>query len=509
MTAKKSNRPEQAREFLIQANKIKVDIENAEKSGESLKKKDLPPPPSNFPPSASESPAVAQTEKKEEKSKIEKINQNETKQKSQPAPASATVTAPVNSIKSSNSNSLRSELSFDALLSRLQSQVDSLTGEVKEILIAGRASPESKSLALQINRLKVRSQTDFDLVTAARKKNLPPPVFHYEKVKVKEEIKFDSIDENSIKMEIRAATDLKPAKESGLSPEDLNSFVVCKFELGDSESTFTTEVRKKSSAPQFNQENFFKIDGRSKATIRKIKAGKINFTLYHKRFLLSAIEIGHGDLKLKELANRAEIVEAVKLRGAEGRKAGEIQISVKVKKPFETPDIREVEREIIVVDEFFDSEEKKSEATQPPAVKVETSEVAAALPPGVSESDLVDPHQISDIFSNDALEAEIELIQAKLSQSSGNAEESQELRERLLQAQTQLTVLVTAVQNGNLSLDRYLEKLKESIKFGQSVAVALNQRGKKSDAILVLRRVNIMKKEVQTAEENRDQLEDE
>lgn len=436
---------------------------------------------------------------------------------------------------------VRQGLEYDTLLAKLQKQISELDAAMRTTIATGNASKTSKLVALQYHRSKKQSQTDYELVLAARNKMLPPPHTKEEQVKVQHELRFDDLADDVVQVTVHKCTELQAKTTVSNNSDDLNPFIVAKYDYSDNDISFTTEAKKKTGSPVFEHNHQFKIEKRSKMTARKIRQSKLSFTVFHKRFLLSAVEIGHCEMKVKDLMEKAELVENIKLKSPSGARAGEITVTVRVRQPFEALDIRDTAKTLIIVEEFVGNDGSTSINIphQPIAVSshaVQNHNITAAstatyptpstttapvpvatpapirtpLPAGLTEADISDPHNIADMVSNDVLEAELALTQQSLvhAQASKNSELIDELTTRLQLAQTQLTILVTAVQNGNLSLDAYLEKLKEMIKKFQSIAVVLKQRNQKTDAIRVLRRVNIMKNEVESAESNRDQLDE-
>ena len=71
---------------------------------------------------------------------------------------------------------------------------------------------------------------------------------------------------------------------------------------------------------------------------------------------------------------------------------------------------------------------------------------------------------------------------------------------------TAAAVLLLA-EDGKLSLDEYLNSLRSSIVSETQLAIALNRANRKLDALRVMNRIKIMKKELETAEENKEELE--
>ncbi|CAM9859855.1 unnamed protein product [Heterosigma akashiwo] len=82
---------------------------------------------------------------------------------------------------------------------------------------------------------------------------------------------------------------------------------------------------------------------------------------------------------------------------------------------------------------------------------------------------------------------------------------------RLTQLQGALGLLVGAVQKGDLSLDRYLDRLRDRVVRRDKIvlALALKRAGRTRDAAAVLRRLKTMQAEIAGAEEAAADEEDE
>jgi len=119
-------------------------------------------------------------------------------------------------------------------------------------------------------------------------------------------------------------------------------------------------------------------------------------------------------------------------------------------------------------------------------------------------------YSVLSMFSNDVLEWEINTrIPALLSlaRQRKDAAAVEDCTDRLTSAQTQLQILVTAVQAGRLQLDVYLQQLRDGITRSELLARELMRRQRKDDAKQVIQRVQIMRHELKTAEDNAADLE--
>ena len=146
----------------------------------------------------------------------------------------------------------------------------------------------------------------------------------------------------------------------------------------------------------------------------------------------------------------------------------------------------------------------------------------------LTKEEMVDPHSVNHIESNEVLEHEISQAEdfirscsLTISSVSNDDDDDKEgdliaMRIRLQLLQSKLQVLVYKVQNDVLTMEQYLNLLRERIKRDQVLAIYLKQSSSSSsstkvddsgssnvqDALRVLKRVKIMQKEVSDAEES-------
>ena len=489
-------------------------------------------------------------------------------------PSSARPTVPVSAAPSSSSSSssssgpklsVRDNLEYDDLVSKLDAQIASLTASMKAVVegtggsggavVAG--SKNAKLLALQYFRAKTRSTKDRDLVLLARSRLLRPPQTHLEELAVQQELCFPDLGDDEISVVVERGTDLHNRAATG-DPKDLSTYVSMFVEYAvDMEGNYraagahsTPLAKQKGSSPNWAHTQRIPLpisragNKQDKTGLKRLLRSRLVFQVYHKRFLLGSIEVGRAEVRLKELSLRSELSLALKLKDAKtAERTGELHVVVRLRRPFEGIDLRENKLSLIIVDEFEDGAAAAAAAPThahapapaaahtpaPPAVAAAavaaSPAVSASAPPvaaapsssagvaaavGVPAVDLSDPHDVVKMHSNDVLEAEVAMLQTQLAQLAAHpdrAEEADALRDRLTAAQVQLQVLVTQVQHGKLSLEEYLAGLRSSIASESALAIALGRAARKEDAIRVLQRVKIMKAELQNAEENQEELE--
>lgn len=430
-------------------------------------------------------------------------------------------------------------------------------------------------LALQYFRAKTRSTKDRDVLLLARQRNLPPPATHTEEIEMQQELSFPAMNDTTLEVVIACGRDLHNSRIVS-APKDLAPSVQIALDyaidldgntkVGPSQSTPSL----KGPEPAWSQTlrlslPFVPRQGEKpdRAAVKKLLRSRVTFTLLHKRFLLGLTEVARGDVRLKEFGSKAEVVTQVKLKEATtGARCGELDVTLRLRRPFEGIDLRSVKQTVLVVDEFEDVPTVEvqpvippaptpSHSAPPPAVtsttnlapapcdnllqppatipRASSSDDVSGIASPAAASDIVDgvdlssPHAIAKFHSNDLLEFEIERSQSQLAHVRARiangarevdeegvdllAAQVDELEDRITALKVALEVLVTRVQNGKLSLTDYLAQIRVDIAQESRLALALSRAQRKPDAARVVERVKIMKAELANAEENQEELE--
>jgi len=153
----------------------------------------------------------------------------------------------------------------------------------------------------------------------------------------------------------------------------------------------------------------------------------------------------------------------------------------------------------------------KQESGTSDSTAEQTSAVAAlalaARASNLTQKELDDPHCVDFIESNDVLDAEIKAASEALVGAGADEDERFALTLRLQLLQTKMQLLVYAVQTEALSLPDYLDKLRQRVRRDSEMALAfkaLREKENISTALKIMRRINVMKQEIQNAEEGRE-----
>lgn len=113
----------------------------------------------------------------------------------------------------------------------------------------------------------------------------------------------------------------------------------------------------------------------------------------------------------------------------------------------------------------------------------------------LSEAEKEDPFNVNLLMSNDVLEAEIESCQAEL-KTAKSEDDRQEINLRLMLLTGRLSVLVSQVQSGKITLPQYVEALNARIAQDKVLAVYCSKNDRKPEALRLMKRIKIMETEV-------------
>ncbi len=124
-----------------------------------------------------------------------------------------------------------------------------------------------------------------------------------------------------------------------------------------------------------------------------------------------------------------------------------------------------------------------------------------AKPSKSSEFDEFDPRNTGGLISNNVLEWELGQINAELADAKRKGLPLDLISERKKLVNIKLQALIFAVQNEELSVEKYMDSLQNQIAEEQKLAARLKAAGKPEWAQLALTRANIMKQELEAPEE--------
>jgi len=161
------------------------------------------------------------------------------------------------------------------------------------------------------------------------------------------------------------------------------------------------------------------------------------------------------------------------------------------------------EKKIAKVKEVIQERQKEKEATS------RSSEAQMMMRQSTMQvaDDLDQYHNVDKLVSNEVMDAEIALIGEQLKTAKGNIRE--ELEERKSNIEFKQKMLGNNVNTGLLTLDQYIVDVKNMIASETKLAATLRSTGKKEHADRIAKRIQIMKQEVEEAENAEEEEEEE
>ena len=130
-----------------------------------------------------------------------------------------------------------------------------------------------------------------------------------------------------------------------------------------------------------------------------------------------------------------------------------------------------------------------AQASQPASAR--PAQGKSALP---SAEELFDPTRI---VSNNVLEAEQGFYEAEIAKAKSARRDTAELENNLSVVNGRLTMLITMIQNGNMTFEQYKDMVSTQIKQDTETCKQLGAAGRKDDARRLLKRIKIMKEELE------------
>ena len=377
----------------------------------------------------------------------------------------------------------------------------------KDPKLAAEEMREYKRLQQELTVLKSRQ-----MVVGAQ-----VPLFRWESIKKQEKIEYLELGENDLRLSIKSLSGLESVfKEHSSKTISINYNFGGGSKDTDIEGS-TKQLTYDASKPlEINYSVILNCLKRGKVAQQSFSRKKINFEIVlHRGFFRSNLIIAVTSFSLQSLLEKcscesevplyaAEIIDGVTKKGK--ALGGLMKVAVCIRNPILKPEVLVTEERKLIIDQW---PEMTSELSTAQIVKENPSmekKVAIELPYDdiLTEQEKTDPDYVEFLESNDVLENEIEKVQASIAAAS-NEDDRMMLTSKLQLLSIRLQILVTQVQNETLTIEQYLEKLRNRVKRDQMIALYHKAKGDSmslSIAINVLRRIKIMQSEIKNAEES-------
>lgn len=445
---------------------------------------------------------------------------------------------------------------------------DGFTALEAALVEASKASlAKAKALRESQPKEAVAKKREYDhyqqeLAVLISRREIPgacPALFRWEVDRKEVKVERLEIGETEIKVAILAVTNVESALKDHTSRE-LSVEVDLNLGTKDEAKVATPKSRYENGRAEFSYEVSLPILRRSKLVAQSFGRKKANFEItLHRGFFKSKLLLAVGTLPLNDLVNKTEIVGPFPLYAAavdgEGKTkrgvaiGGALEARISIRTPMGGPEIMTVEERRLVVEAWppISQASPTSLAQAPPPIQDATpispssppvhqwasptteqreSPVAAAPAPssaapplqlahpspppssssssvGLTDREKADPDAVDFLDSNDVLEAEIREVEGSIRRGM-DEDEAFAAHLRLDLLRNKLQMLVFKVQNEELSLEDYLQVLRDRILRDKHLAKYFKDQGTPegtAQALRIMKRVKVMQDEVKNAEE--------
>ena len=350
-----------------------------------------------------------------------------------------------------------------------------------------------------------------------------PALFRWETVKTSTPVENTHLAEDQMELMVNYATDM----EVLLSGHNYRSISI-KYNIGiprDNPVTGSVPAAKYVDGTGATWSFKTIIPFKRTRSIRNLLERKkimFEFILHKGMFHGGDITIGMVALPLVDLLTKTSAGGDALPLTKEGRGrgiGGVLSAYAQLRTPVDGPEVKITEERHLVVEKWPDisvgpAVAPKDSVIVPPANvasstnKVSQSEVVESPPPPVdtdkfrsdlTEKEINDPFNADFLLSNDVMDDELETLKTDLA-SCSDPDEQFNLNFRHQIVERNMNILVLKVQNESLSLEAYIESIKERLKRDQKMALYFKNTGDTSTALKLMKRIKIMTDEVKNAE---------
>lgn len=388
----------------------------------------------------------------------------------------------------------------------------------KDPKVAVEEMREHKRLQQELTVLKARASIP----------NMQPPLFHWESVQRQEKIEFLELGENDLKLDIKSLASLE-----NILKEHSSRTISINYNFGQSSLKDSSQPELGGSTRQFTYELNKQLGVHHEVVLNCLKRGKlaqqtygrkkINFEIVlHRGFFRSNLVIAMATAPLQPLLDVCESAQELPLYLAEivdgnvkkGKAVGGcLKMTLRVRTPIAKPEIRVTETRRLVIGPWPMATAVVADPTPSPVkqkeVPPENNKSKLILPYDdvLTEKEKNDPEDLEFIVSNDVLESEIEKFQ-QLMNTTVDEDDRFSLTTKIQLLSVKLQILVSQVQNESLTIEEYLNIIKDRIKRDQMMALYQKAKGNPDSLILavnLMRRIKIMQAELKNAEESMEE----
>ena len=423
------------------------------------------------------------------------------------------------------------EMSWSLLISALEEAIDICKTEALDLGKQGRKTDAIPFMA----KLKEYQK---ELDTAKSRLIIPqarPVLFRWQNETIQKTNENVDLGDDQIQLVIDSAVDM------GLLLQTYEGCVVmCEYNLAipkDSPKTGKVEGKVKAGVVSFQFKSLFEVTLKrgSQSLLGSFSRRSATFTLSLQKkgfFSSTIIPLGIATLPLNVLLTKCECGGRLHLYNeAEGRNRsalpGALEVYLKLRRPIDKPDVIVTTRSILILDDWSSVDvispalvKTVDSPVNPPPLqitRIQREKSAETTKPKMDFSSLTDeekdgPFSPLIMMSNKALEKEIEEETSKLATSMSEDDRSNS-EIRLDSLNMQMGRLISAVQDGSLSVPVYKQILQRQIERDKKLALYFtslpchddNEAVENKDvAIKLLKRSKLIAEELQEIESMKD-----
>lgn len=405
------------------------------------------------------------------------------------------------------------------------------TGKAKSAAYTALRSKYRASATEQMKLYKMYTQELAVLQSRRSTPGLSPPLFRWETTQISTPVENTYLGEDQIELVVNGARDM----EVLLSGHGHRSISIS-YNMGiPRDDPATGHIPAKRYVDEIGCVWDFKVVlpfKRGRSLNKLLERKKIIFEIILHRGMFSGgdVTLGMVSLPLVELLTKTTTGGDALPLTKEGRGrgiGGVLSAYAKVRVPIDGPEVRITEERQLVVLPWPDvvtslpaegSGIKPADDARTPdegtvASPIEAPAAAAltataSVGPGnshehvakqLSEKEIQDPFSVDFLISNDVMDTELESLRAELTQCA-DPDEKFNIKFRYDMVERNLNILVMHVQNESLSLEDYLNTLRDRLKRDQFMALYFKNSGETNTALKIMKRIKIMSEELKNAE---------
>lgn len=397
---------------------------------------------------------------------------------------------------------VKSDLEYSAIISKMHAQINAITDETvryKELATSKGNTVESgaaiKTRYKELLMKKKAYQKELGLVIEAKNSGYPAPSYRLSHERITKEYFFPEIPTGQIMVHFRAGKDFVPPSGWDIA----TSYLCVDFAYKGSDSqTFQSHVIKDSNSPVFDWKCYFQLPPKCG---RGFKFAKFSVSVFCPRTIFKDTLLGQGDVKLADVLELAEFEKVLNVK-IKGKTTGQLDVCVRVRQPLQGRDLRKVDQEILIIEEFRTAASEPIHVAKDAEASGKHAAEVNSMPLDINQRYIDNPNHLELFVSFDVLSEEFKIVGNKISVHRCKDEPVPKIMEQVYnELQVKMMLLQRDVEEGVLSLEDYLKNVSKSVDVHLALLRILKSQSRVPEAKQVMKRYKIMKAEIELATE--------